>query len=296
MTDELQREEERGVSILLRYQGPAVDDGTMNVYDAAANMVAFSNFVVAAAHKLYGEDVQVTADITAFKHASFGTDLMFQVMQATAATLPMLPNLISVATTVKESIELYRFLKGEEPAKVQHIDDHSINVTNNSGNIIVVNTPSLHLTLDKKAGEAAAQFIGAALSKPGVNQIEISSDGAQLVQATTDDALFYHPIGDEETLTESTSRMGLVIESLSFKDGHKWKMWNGSETLGYAMEDEDFIGRVNNGEAFRKGDILTCDVRVTQTKSGTALKLQRVIVKVHDHKTALDQPGLDLGT
>lgn len=296
MTDELQREEERGVSILLRYQGPAVDDGTMNVYDAAANMVAFSNFVVAAAHKLYGEDVQVTADITAFKHASFGTDLMFQVMQATAATLPMLPNLISVATTVKESIELYRFLKGEEPAKVQHINDHSINVTNNSGNIIVVNTPSLHLTLDKKAGEAAAQFIGAALSKPGVNQIEISSDGAQLVQATTDDALFYHPIGDEETLTESTSRMGLVIESLSFKDGNKWKMWNGSETLGYAMEDEDFIGRVNNGEAFRKGDILTCDVRVTQTKSGTALKLQRVIVKVHDHKTALDQPGLDLGT
>jgi hypothetical protein len=217
-------------------------------------------------------------------------------MQVTAATLPMLPNLISVATTVKESIELYRFLKGQEPAKVQHINDHSINVTNNSGNIIVVNTPSLHLTLDRKAGEAAAQFIGAALSKTGVNQIDISSDGAQLVQATTDEALFYHPIGDEETLTESTSRMGLVIESLSFKDGNKWKMWNGSETLGYAMEDEDFIGRVNNGEAFRKGDILTCDVRVTQTKSGKALKLQRVIVKVYDHKTALDQPSLDLST
>jgi hypothetical protein len=41
--------EERGMSILLRYQGPAVDAGAMNVYDAAANMVAFSNFVVAAA-------------------------------------------------------------------------------------------------------------------------------------------------------------------------------------------------------------------------------------------------------
>jgi hypothetical protein len=295
MTIEDQREEERGVSILLRYQGPAVDDGTMNVYDAAANMVAFSNFVVGAAHKLYGDEVQVTADITAFKHASFGTDLMFQVMQATAATLPMLPNLISVATTVKESIELYRFLKGEKPAKIQHINDHSINVTNNSGNIIVVNTPALHLTLDKSAGEAVAQFIGAALSKPGVNQIEISTNGKQLVHATTDEALYYHPISDEETLTESTSRMGLMIESLSFKDGNKWKMWNGSEALSYTMEDEDFIARVNNGEAFRKSDILTCDVRVTQTKSGGVLKLRRAIVKVHDHKTGLDQPGLDLG-
>ena len=50
MQVETQRVEERGMSILLRYQGPAVDDGTMNVYDAAANMVAFSNFVVAATH------------------------------------------------------------------------------------------------------------------------------------------------------------------------------------------------------------------------------------------------------
>lgn len=288
--------DERGMSILLRYQGPAVDTGAMNVYDAAANMVAFSNFVVAAAHKLYGEDVLVTADITAFKHASFGTDLLFQIGNTAAVVLPILPNIVSVATTVKESIELYRFLKGEDPAKVEHINDQSINVTNNSGNIIVVHTPALHLTLDRQAGEAAAQFIGAALSKPGVNQIEISSDGAELVQASKDEAQFYHPIGDEETLMESTSRMGLIIESLSFKDGNKWKMWNGSESLGYTMEDEEFIRRVNNGEAFRKGDILLCDVRVTQTKSGGVLKLRRAIVKVHDHQTGLDQTTLNLDT
>lgn len=291
---EEQREEERGMSILLRYQGPAVDDGTMNVYDAAANMVAFSNFVVAGAHKLYGDNVEVTAAVTAFKHASFGTDLLFKISTATAALLPMLPNVVSVATTVKESIELYRFLKGEDPAKVEHINDHSINVTNNNGNIIVVNTPALHLTLDRKAGEAAAQFIGEALSKPGVNQIEISTEGAKLVEASKGDAQFYHPIGDEETLTESTSRMGLIIESLSFKDGNKWKMWDGAETLGYTMEDDVFNQRVNNGEAFRKGDILYCDVRVTQTKSGGTLKLQRAIVKVHDHKTGLDQTTLNL--
>ena len=283
------------MSILLRYQGPAVDDGTMNVYDAATNMVAFSNFVVAATHKLYGDDVQVTAEVTAFKHASFGTDLLFQVIGATAATLPLLPDIVSVATTVKDSIELFRFLKGEEPAKVVHNDDHSVNVTNNNGNVIVVNTPALHLTLDREAGEAAAKFIGAALSKPGVNQIEIASDGKTLVQATKDDAQFYHPIGDEDTLTESVVRMSLMIESLSFKDGNKWKMWNGGESLGYAMEDEDFIGRVNNGEAFRKGDVLNCDVKIRQTKANGALKLHRAIIKVIDHKTGSEQVTLDLG-
>lgn len=292
MQVEERHEEGRGMSILLRYQGPAVEDGTMNVYDAAANMTAFSDFVVAAAHKIYGEDVHVKAEVTAFKHGSFGTDLLFEVVGAAAAMLPILPDIVSVATTVKESLELYRFLKGEEPQKVENREDNSVNVTNNSGSIIVINRPSLQLTLDPKAGKATAQFIGEALSKAGVDSIDISSDGVKIAQATTNDAMYYHPIGDEDTVTESVTRMGLVIETLSFKDGNKWRMWNGAESLLYAMEDEDFVSRVNSGEAFRKGDILICDVRIKQTKSGGALKLQRAIIKVHDHKIGLDQPRL----
>lgn len=295
MQVEERHNEGRGMSILLRYQGPAVEDGTMNVYDAAANMTAFSDFVVAAAQKIYGENVHIKAEVTAFKHGSFGTDLLFEVVGAAAAMLPILPDIVSVATTVKESLELYRFLKGEEPQKIESREDNSVNVTNNSGNIIVINRPSLQLTLDPKAGKATAQFIGEALSKAGVDSIDISSDGVKIAQATTNDAIYYHPIGDEDTVTESVTRMGLVIEMLSFKDGNKWRMWNGAESLLYAMEDEDFVGRVNSGEAFRKGDILICEVRVKQTKAGGALKLQRAIIKVHDHKAGPDQPPLISG-
>lgn len=283
------------MSILLRYQGPAVEDGTMNVYDAAANMVAFSDFVVAAAHKIYGEDVHVKAEVTAFKHASFGTDLLFEVVGASAAILPLIPDIVSIATTIKDSIDLFRFLKGEEPSKIEHRDDNSINVTNNSGNIIVINRPSLQLTLDPKAGKAAAQFVGEALSKAGIDKIVISSDGTKIAQATTDEAHYFHPIGDEDTVSESITSMGLVIEMLSFKDGNKWRMWNGAESLLYAMEDEEFIGRVDSGESFRKGDILICDVCIKQTKASSGLKLRRSIVKVHRHQFGLDQPPLDLG-
>jgi hypothetical protein len=288
-------EEERGMSILLRYEGPAVDDGTMNVYDAAANMTAFSDFVVVAAQKIYGEGVQVKAEVTAFQHGSFGTGLLFEVIGAAATMLPMLPDVVSVATTVKESLELYRFLKGEEPKKVEYHEDNSVHVTNNSGNILVINRPSLQVTLDTKAGKASAQFIGEALSKAGVDSISISSEGVKLAQATAADAPYYHPIGDEDTVTESVTRMGLVIEMLSFKEGNKWRMWNGAEALMYAMEDEDFRERVNRGEAFRKGDILICDVRVKQTKAGGVLKLHRSIIKVHQHTGASTQPPLGFG-
>ena len=230
MQIEERHDEGRGMSMLLRYQGPAVEDGTMNVYDAAANMTAFSDFVVAATHKVYGEDVHVRAEVAAFKQGSFGTDLLFEVVGAAAAILPMFPDIVSVATTVKESLELYRFLKGEDPQRIENREDNSVTVTNNSGNIIVINRPSPQLTLDPKAGKAAAQVVGEALSKAGVDSMDISSDGVEVVQATTNDAIYYHPIGDENTITESVAQMELGIETISFKDGNKWRMWNGAES------------------------------------------------------------------
>lgn len=290
-----QREEERGMSLLLRYQGPAVDDGSMNVYDAAANMVAFSDYVVTAAHKLYGDDVIVRAEVTAYKHASFGTDLLFEVMGIAPALVAMYPNLLSVATTVKESIELFLFLKGEEPKRIEHNgDDRSISVTNNNGQITQVNIESLNLTLDYKAGKAIEKFIGEALKKPGVDRIEVSNQEVEIARVGTDDAKFFHPIGAEDTLMEQVVRMGLTIESLSFKDGNKWRMWNGSESLGYSMEDAGFLARVDAGESFRKGDVLICDVLVKQTRTGNVLKMHRAIVKVHDHQIGPEQPDLPL--
>ncbi len=286
------QEEDRGMSILLRYQGPAVDDGTMNVYDAAANMVAFSDYVVAAAHKLYGDDVVVKAEINAFQRGSFVTDILFQVAGIGSTLLSITTDVKGVVNTVKQSLELFKFLKGSPPAKIEKRDDHSINVTNNNGNIIVVTTESLHLTLDPLAGKAASQFIGEALAKQGVNQIEISSNGESVAQATKDDAQYYRPIADDTPLLEQTVRMGLTIEMPSFKDGKKWRMWDGEASVTAAMEDENFIGRVNNGEPFRKGDVLICDVRFTQTNTAGVLKIQRAIIRVHDHKAGPEQTNL----
>lgn len=282
------------MSILLRYQGPSVDDGTMDVYDAASNMVAFSNYVVTAAHHLYGQDVTVRAEVNAFQHGSFVTDLMFQVVGLGATILTTTPDIGSVVTAVKESFQLFIFLKGRAPAKVEHRDNRSINVTNNDGDIIQVNVESLSITLDEKASKAARQFVGEALSRPGVHQIEITSDGKDVARATSNEARYFHPIEDETPVVEQIVQMGLMIETPSFKDGKKWAMWDGENSPLFAMEDESFLARIDNGEPFRKGDTLLCDVRVTQTKVNGSLRIQRAIIKVHDHIVSHEQRDLGL--
>jgi hypothetical protein len=289
--------EEPGMGILLKYKGPAVDDGSMDVYAAAANMVAFSDYVVAAAKQLYG-DVEVKAEVKAFQHGSFETDLIFHVVGLGATVLTNIPDVRSVLTAVKESVNLFKFLKGQPPQKVEHTDQsNNVTVTNVSGNVIIVQTESLNLTMDEKAGKAAAQFVGQALSKPGVDKIEIQSEGQQVAVATQEEAPFFRAIVNETPIVEQTVQMGLTIQEPSFKDGsgHKWTMWDGEASLQYAMEDQTFIARIDNGEAFRKGDVLICDVRFTQTRTGSKLKIQRTIVKVHDHRDGYEQVEFDLG-
>src|SRR5690606_34194399 len=116
---------------------------------------------------------------------------------------------------------------------------------------------SLNLALDEKVGRAAGQFVGEALSKPGVAQVEISSEGNRIASATNNEARFFRPIVGETPIVEQVMTMGLTIEEPSFKDGsgHKWTMWDGSASLQYAMEDPTFIDRIDNGEPFRKGDV-----------------------------------------
>jgi hypothetical protein len=284
------------LSVWLRYQGPSVEDGTMDVHEAARNMVAFSDYVIAAAHRVYGERAKVTADVKAFRQGSFTTDLVFHVAGAAASILTATPDINGIATVVKQSLDLFVFLKGEKPLSVEHRDDRSVTVTNNSGHITQVNIESLALTLDEKAGNDAAVFIRDALNKAGVHQIEISSQTNHIISATSDDARFFHPIAYEPPVLEHTMQMGLTILEPSFKDGHghKWTMWDGEASLQYTMDDADFIARIDGGERFGKGDILVCDVRIAQTQTGSKLKIQRTITKVHDHKPSAEQTHLEL--
>jgi hypothetical protein len=289
--------EEPAVGILLNYKGPAVDDGSMDVYAAAANMVAFSDFVVAASKQLYG-DVQVKAEVRAFNQGSFETDLVFYVVGLGSTVLSATPDVGSVLKVVKESLGLFKFLKGKAPEKVQHVDQsNNVTVTNVSGNVTIVQTESLTLTMDEKAGKAVGQFVAAALSKPGIERLELHSDGQQVVSAETSDVDYFHPIVDEVPVVEQTHRIGLMILEPSFKDGtgNKWTLYDGEAALQYAMEDAEFIARIDAGESFRKNDVLICDVKVTQTRLGQKLKITRTIVKVHQHKVGHEQAEIDTG-
>src|SRR5690606_27877557 len=88
----------------LIYTGPAVEGGQMDVYQAAANMLAFSEFVVVAAKATFGESTNARAQVAGFGRGSFVTELVFNVAGPAANLLAMAPGVLGAAGPVAEQL------------------------------------------------------------------------------------------------------------------------------------------------------------------------------------------------
>jgi hypothetical protein len=279
--------EDLDMQLQLKYDGPAVADGSMAVYDVAANMMAFSDFVVAATHKVYGDDAKVTAEVRAFEKGSFNTELLFHItgVAGTLLSLYPVPTLVDVVDVMRQSLGLFNFLQGKPPAKVERLDDHSVAVTNNNGQIYNVHIEALNLTLDGRVGGAVERFIGEALTRPGIESAEVRAGENAIASVPEADAAFYRQIDGSVVEAENVVRLVLTLEMPALKDGPKWRFWDGERSVAMAIEDPDFLRRVDEGsEAFRKGDELVAEVLIRQTRSGDTIKTERTVQRVLEHR------------
>lgn len=74
------------------------------------------------------------------------------------------------------------------------------------------------------------------------------------------------------------------IISLSFKEGSKWRLFDGNGTVKVTMLDERFKKIILDGKIlFKKGDILKCKIRLTQWMTKDGLKNEIEVMSVMDH-------------
>lgn len=93
----------------------------------------------------------------------------------------------------------------------------------------------------------------------------------------------------EEIVSDTTSKKLLLIESLTFKDGNKWRVHDGTSPFYASIEDKDFLDKIDAGERFGKGDVLVVDLRQIQSIVGAKLVTESKIVKVWEHRAPLQQ-------
>jgi hypothetical protein len=135
-----------------------------------------------------------------------------------------------------------------------------------------------------------AKQVVAPLVREGVTVVKFTTrpeadDRDELVIEDAELPAYDLPEGDDDdTLVDQEHEMVLEVASVTFIEGNKWRFSDGQQVFFAAVEDPGFLERVDAGrEAFRKGDMLRCRVRVVQSRRADGLHTDRFVMEVIEH-------------
>jgi hypothetical protein len=285
------------------YDGPALTEHRMDVRDLAPALVAFADLFTATNKEINGDAAEVRVQVNAsFKAGSFGIDLV-----ATQQLLSQIKDIFSGngATAISNAwtimgiigltgggglIGLLRALKGRRPVKIEQKGDGST-VWMSQTETIEVEHDVIRLYRNSVVRTSLEKVISP-LERDGITDFGVVVNGATVLDVHDDEVTVFNAAtsnDDAEIVSDTTSRKLLLIESLAFKDGNKWRVHDGTATFHASIEDKEFLGNIDAGERFGKGDVLVVDLRQVQSIVSAKLVNESIIVKVWEHRQPLQQ-------
>lgn len=185
-------------------------------------------------------------------------------------------------------IQLLRALNGRKPVKIEQQGEIA--------RVWVTQTETLEVERDviriyrNSVVRTSLEKVVSPLEREGIDEFGIVMDGEKVLDIHAEELpSFSAAITDAEAeiVSDITARKVLLIESLTFKDGNKWRVSDGNATYHAVIEDKEFLAKIDAGERFGKGDVLVVDWRQVQSIEGAKLVTESTIIKVIEHRQPL---------
>lgn len=292
----------------ITYDGPALESSEMDVNELAPALLAMGRLIEAATRVIHGDRVKPQVNVRgSFKTGSFSvdfalaTDLLQQVRDflrssdATAVSngLTILQYLgLATAAGATGLFAVLKRIRGRPVARIEtqgrsailHVDGERIEVE-----------PEVLALLRDMAVRDAIDHVLQPLSDPGIDTFAAGTDKRFDVIVTADERDWFRaPTPDDALLLDEVRKMAFSIVTLTFKDGNKWRLYDGNATINAVISDLEFRRRVNaNLVHFTKSDVLICNVRVRQWQTSSGAKTEYEILEVLEHRHGMEQIPMD---
>lgn len=289
----------------IRYDGEALQSHRMNVNDLAPAMLAFSELTQAVARVMNYPSGTIKVDVGVFREGSFVID--FQVVQTVIQSIQSLftnetaTAVANAAGIIGSIIAVVCFIKkkaGRKADKIEEVNsDNLVEIHFHFGDeIYMLNQIEYKLYKDSQVRKSLEELTKP-LENDGIDTVDFSTstNNNQLIRLSKSDVPSFKITDDVAKLvTESQSEKLLILESPVFKEGNKWRFFDGSTTIHAAILDQAFLSRVELGqERFGKGDQLFVVLRERQQTIGARLQKEFEVVEVKKHLEPL-QSQLDV--
>lgn len=284
-------------NVVIAYKGRLVDNGTMDVQDLGAALVAFGD-LISESNKVLNHDnskvaVQVNAD---FKRGSFEIELelfrsiteqVSSLFNEAAVPIGVIAGLIGItafATGKQSLIEFIRWLRGRKIDKVTQEGDGHITVFV-GGDKIVVNQPIINLYTSIPVRESLEKVL-APLERDGIDVFESrdSKDHNKVISSINKEEKQYFGISqiDEERTNTFQQNVFVKILNVSFEE-LKWRLLFGEEKIYADIKDAEFVANVRDGLiSFTNGDMLNVLLEINQVAKDGVIKNSYSVIKVNE--------------
>ncbi|WP_322997467.1 hypothetical protein [Castellaniella sp.] len=299
----------------IAFDGPALNEGRMDVRDLAPALLSLGRFIEASNRTVNGPDHPVKVEAVATGIGSFevAIDVVLPMWESLRGLLisadvdGALKLLQIIGLTATGGVALrggliwfLRELRGRSITSASHNKDGTVTVRvpGEAGDqtSIVVPVEVLRLYQEISVQRELASLLKT-LEKEAVDSISFYTHpkGHEIVSEpvvlTKSDRAIVRPVEPiSETVIDTTQRMALSIRSLAFQEGNKWRLFDGQNVITATIEDRDFLDKVDRSVArFAKGDVLICLVRTIQMQTAEGLKTEHTVLQVEEHRSAPTQ-------
>lgn len=291
----------------ITYDGPALEDGRMAVRDLAPALLAAGNLLTETSALLYPDREPVALHIEATSKGSFDVHLIVEAKNAWDELIDVFG--ADGATALANMVQLVfgGSLFGGVFWLIKKVSNRPIkSVTESPKPGVIVITLDDDTTLEVPADvlrlyqsveiRRKAREVVEPLKREGVNELRVSAKDDRLVVEKGDVPAYELPEAPPEPLRDQEVERHLEIVSVVFEEGRKWRFTDGAHEFSAEIQDEGFIGRVDAGERFGKGDVLRCRLREVQVRRiPGGLRTDYYVLEVLDHLPPPEQLHIGSG-
>lgn len=298
----------------IAYDGPAVDDGIMDVKELAPALLALGDLIENSNQTVGDPDTKIKVVVrSSFEKGSFQVTLemvyslaeqvkMYFDLQGADSLVEKLPILIGLVSGAGLSlIKLIKWLNGRNIKSVTVLENGKMRLElsgdNGKFDYIEVDEKVIRLFRNRDVRENLRRMLSP-LEKLGINGFSVRK-GKETIERISKDEINLYEVPDpqnEEQSIITVRRTFVNLIEVAFEEGLKWRLSDGDNKFYATIADEDFLKQMETDKTFAKGDILEVELETTQiaTPKG-GIKNEHMILKVINHLTRPQQLPLPFG-